>query len=64
MVGVNAKFEGAQKSVDALNQALMSEFMGGFIADLKKAKLHTQFNNMKDDFEKDLNCLFEAYGGD
>ena len=54
LVGVNAKFEGAQKSVDALNQALMAEFMGGFIADLKKAKLNTQFNNMKKDFEKQV----------
>jgi len=54
LVGVNAKFEGAQKSVDALNQALMAEFMGGFIADLKKAKLNTQFNNMKKDFEKEV----------
>jgi len=54
LVGVNAKFEGAQKSVDALNQALMAEFMGGFIADLKKANLKTQFNNMKPDFEKEV----------
>jgi len=54
LVGVNAKFEGAQKSVDALNQALMAEFMGGFIADLKKANLKTQFNNMKADFEKEV----------
>ena len=59
LVGVNAKFEGAQKSVDALNQALMSEFMGGFIADLKKAKLHTQFNNMKDDFEREVSRVLE-----
>ncbi len=54
LVGVNAKFEGAQKSVDALNQALMAEFMGGFIADLKKANLKTQFNNMKKDFEREV----------
>jgi len=59
LVGVNAKFEGAQKSVDALNQALMSEFMGGFIADLKKAKLHTQFNNMKDGFEREVSRVLE-----
>lgn len=54
LVGTNAAFEGAQKSVDSINQALVGEFMGGFIADLKKADLHTKFNNMKEDFEKEV----------
>jgi hypothetical protein len=54
LVGTSRAFEGAGRSVDALNGALMGEYAGGLIADLKKAKLLTQFNNMKGDFEREV----------
>lgn len=36
LVGTSRAFEGAGRSVDALNGALMGEYAGGLIADLKK----------------------------
>lgn len=54
LVGVNAVFDGSSKSVDSINQGLVSEFMGGFIADLKASGLHAKFNNMKGDFELEV----------
>lgn len=54
LVGVNAPFEGASRSVDAINQGLVNQYMGGLIADLKKAGLHTRFNNMSGDFEREV----------
>jgi len=54
LVGVNAPFEGASRSVDSINGALVNSYVGGFIADLKKANLLTRFNNMKGDFERQV----------
>ena len=54
LVGTSRAFEGAGRSVDSLNGALMGEYAGGLIADLRKAKLLVQFNNMKGDFEREV----------
>jgi len=54
LVGVNAPFEGAGRSVDSINGALVNSYLGGMIADLKKAGLFTRFNNMKGDFERQV----------
>ena len=54
LVGVNAPFEGASRSVDSINGALVNSYLGGMIADLKKAGLLTKFNNMKGDFERQV----------
>lgn len=54
LVGVNAPFEGASRSVDSITGALVNSYGGGLIADLKKAGLHTKFNNMKGDFEREV----------
>ena len=54
LVGVNAPFEGASRSVDSINNALVNSYAGGMIADLKKAGLLTKFNNMKGDFERQV----------
>jgi hypothetical protein len=51
MVGINSPIEGAQRSVDALSQGMMSSYMGGMINDLKKAGVLIQYNNMKGDME-------------
>ena len=54
LVGVNAPFEGAARSVDSITGALVNSYAGGMIADLKKAGLLTKFNNMKGDFERQV----------
>lgn len=54
LVGVNAPFEGASRSVDSITGALVNSYMGGFIADLNKAGLRIKFNNMKGDFERQV----------
>tara|TARA_R110001606_G_scaffold279989_1_gene428527 strand:- start:69 stop:2534 length:2466 start_codon:yes stop_codon:yes gene_type:complete len=54
LVGVNAPFEGAARSVDSVTNALVNSYAGGMIADLKKADLLTKFNNMKGDFERQV----------
>ena len=54
LVGVNAPFEGASRSVDSITNALVNSYAGGMIADLKKAGLLTKFNNMKGDFERQV----------
>jgi len=54
LVGVNAPFEGASRSVDSINGALVNSYAGGLIADLKKTGLLTRFNNMKGDFERQV----------
>ena len=54
LVGVNAPFEGASRSVDSITGALVNSYAGGLIADLKKAGLLTKFNNMKGDFERQV----------
>lgn len=60
LVGVNAPFDGAQRSVDSLTNGLVGEYAGGLIADLRKANLLTQFNNMKGDFEADVGRVIYA----
>lgn len=60
LVGVNAPFDGAQRSVDSLTNGLMNEYTGGLIADLRKANLLTQFNNMKGDFEAEVARVLHA----
>jgi len=60
LVGVNAPFDGAQRSVDSLTNGLMGEYAGGLIADLRKADLLTQFNNMKGDFEIEVGRVLHA----
>lgn len=60
LVGVNAPFDGAQRSVDSLTNGLMGEYAGGLIADLRKANLLTQFNNMKGDFELEVGRVLHA----
>jgi len=54
LVGVNAPFEGAGRSVDSITGSLVNSYAGGLIADLKKAGLLTKFNNMKGDFERQV----------
>lgn len=54
LVGVNAPFEGASRSVDSINQGLTMSYLGGMVADLKKAGVHIRFNNMKGDFEREV----------
>ena len=54
LVGSNAPFEGAGRSVDSITGALVNSYTGGMIADLKKAGLLTKFNNMKGDFERQV----------
>ena len=54
LVGVNAPFDGAQRSVDSLTNGLMNEYAGGLIADLRRSNLLSQFNSMKGDFELDV----------
>lgn len=60
LVGVNAPFDGAQRSVDSLTNGLMGEYAGGLIADLRAAGLLTQFNKMKGDFELDVAKVLHA----
>jgi hypothetical protein len=45
MVGVNAPFAGARRSVDASAGAIFAEYGGGLIADLRRAGLLTRFNS-------------------
>ena len=52
-VGVNRDFEGAKNSVDSLNEALMIDFMSGLTADLKRANVEVQFNNMTGDLARE-----------
>lgn len=54
IVGVNAPFEGAGRSVDALTNANMNAYAGGLIVDMKRAGMLTQFNSMKGGFERDV----------
>ena len=54
LVGVNAPFEGATRSVDSLTNGVFLSYSGGLIADLRKANLLVKFNNMKGDFEKQV----------
>ena len=60
LVGVNAPFEGAQRSVDSLTNGLMNEYTGGLIADLRKSNLLSQFNNMKGEFELEVSRVIHA----
>lgn len=60
LVGVNAPFAGAQRSVDSLTNGLMNEYTGGLIADLRKANLLAQFNNMKGSFELEVSKVIHA----
>ena len=54
LVGVNAPFEGSARSVDSITVGLVNSYLGGMTADLKKANLNVQFNNMKGDFEREV----------
>ena len=54
LVGVNAPFEGAGRSVDALTNAIMRGYSGGFIADLNSANLMKAFNTMSQDMERQV----------
>lgn len=60
LVGVNAPFDGALRSVDSLTNGLMNEYTGGMIADLRSSNLLTQFNNMKGDFELEVSKVLHA----
>lgn len=51
MVGVNAPFEGAQLSADALAKGIYGANLGGLLADLKKANLTEPYNGMRGEFE-------------
>ena len=53
-VGVNAKFDGSNRSVAAIDSAIFLEHSGGLIADLKKDGLLVRFNNMRSDFELEV----------
>lgn len=54
LVGVNAPFEGAQRSIDSLINAMGGQFFGGFVADLRGSGLLTKFNTMSGDFELEV----------
>ena len=54
LVGVNAPFEGAQRSVDSLMNALGGQYFGGLVADLRKADMLARFNTMSGDFEREV----------
>ena len=54
LVGVNAPFEGAQRSVDSLINAMGGQYFGGLVADLRKSDLLTKFNTMSGDFELEV----------
>ena len=54
LVGVNAPFEGAQRSVDSLINAMGGQFFGGLVADLRGSGLLTKFNTMSGDFELEV----------
>jgi hypothetical protein len=45
MVGINARVPGARKSVDAMSNALVGEWLGGMVADLERANLFPQLNS-------------------
>lgn len=51
LVGANSPFTGAGRSIDALTNAIMRSYAGGFIADLNKAKLNRVFNTMSENME-------------
>jgi hypothetical protein len=54
LVGVNAPFEGASRSVDSLTNAIMNSYMGGMIADLRAAGLLKRYTTMRSDFEREV----------
>jgi len=54
LVGVNSPFEGAGRSVDALTNAIMRSYAGGFIADLNSSDLMRAFNTMSSDMEREV----------
>ena len=54
LVGVNAPFEGAGRSVDSVTNAIVKEYLGGFIADLKSTNLMRAFNTMSEDMERQV----------
>jgi len=54
LVGVNAPFEGASRSVDALAGAIGNSYAGGLIGDLRKGNLLTQFNTMNGNFAREV----------
>ena len=54
LVGTNAPFFASSVSADSLNKALVSSYLGGMIADLKKSGLIVKFNNMKGNFERSV----------
>ncbi len=60
ITGVNAPFEGAQRSVDSLTSGLMNEYTGGMTADLRRSNLIPQFNNMKGEFELEVSKVIHA----
>jgi hypothetical protein len=54
MVGVNAPFEGAQRSVDKVAAGIMNRWGGGLLNDLKEGGLLAKFNSMKGDLERQV----------
>lgn len=54
LVGVNSPFEGSGRSIDAVTNAIMRGYTGGFIADLNSSGLMRAFNNMSEDFEREV----------
>lgn len=54
LVGANAPFENARRSVDAISGGLLGEYLGGIVADLKAANLLSRFNAMSGDFEREV----------
>jgi hypothetical protein len=54
LVGVNAPFQNAQRSVDSLMNAIGGQYFGGMVADLRKGDLLTKFNKMSGDFEREV----------
>ena len=54
LVGVNSPFEGSGRSIDAITNAIMRSYTGGFIADLNSSGLMRAFNNMSEDLEREV----------
>lgn len=54
LVGVNAPFDGASRSVDSLTGSIMNSYMGGMIADLSAANLLKRYNNMSGELEREV----------
>jgi len=54
LVGTNLPIEGASRSVDAVTNGIMNEYMGGMINDLKAAGVYKQYLSMKSDLEREV----------